>query len=176
MYNIFALIPRYKATISYIVFIVIVNYLFSYLPLISFFHEMITPADILVGAIYIFRDFAQREIQHKVIIAMLVGALLSYLMSSKEVATASLVAFMIGETLDWLIFTFTKKPLSQRLIWSSLLSTPIDSYVFLFLINRVLWVEFSVMTLAKFFGVFIVWLMWKRYCTDDAPYQAETYA
>lgn len=157
------LLYRYKATLSYIIFIVILNYLYSYLPMISLYNQLFTPADMIVGAVYIFRDFAQREIKHKVILAMLVGALLSYAMSSKEVAYASVCAFMVGETIDWLIFTFTKKPLSQRLIWSSMISAPIDSYVFMLMIHRVLFLEFTFMTMSKFAGVLVVWLIWKRY-------------
>lgn len=167
-------IYRYKATLSYIVFIVVLNYLYSYLPMISYYNQMFTPADMLVGAVYIFRDFAQREIKHKVILAMLVGAGLSYLMATKDVATASVCAFLVGETIDWLIFTFTKKPLSQRLIWSSMISAPIDSYVFLLVLNRVMFLEFSLMTLSKFLGVIVVWLAWKRYGTDDTSYSPAT--
>lgn len=162
------LLYRYKATLSYIVFIVILNCLYSYLPMISFYDQLFTPADMIVGAVYIFRDFAQREIKHKVIFAMLIGAVLSYMMASKEVAYASVCAFVVGETIDWLVFTLTKKPLSQRLIWSSILSVPLDSYVFMMIINRVLFLEFTFMNISKFAGVFVVWLLWKRYGTEAA--------
>lgn len=154
---------RYKATLSYIIFIVILNCLYSYLPMISFYNQLFTPADMIVGAVYIFRDFAQREIKHKVIFAMLIGAVLSYLMASKDVAYASVCAFAVGETIDWLVYTFTKKPLSQRLIWSSVISVPLDSYVFMMMINGMLFLEFALMNVSKFAGVLLVWLLWKWY-------------
>lgn len=157
---------RYKATLSYIIFIVILNCLYSYLPMISFYNQLFTPADMIVGAVYIFRDFAQREIKHKVIFAMLIGAILSYLMASKEVAYASVFAFAVGETIDWLVFTLTKKPLSQRLLWSSVLSVPLDSYVFMMMINGMLFLEFALMNVSKFAGVLVVWLLWKWYGTE----------
>ena len=120
-----------------------------------------------VGMIYIFRDFAQREIKHYVIFAMLVAGVLSYVLADQAVAYARVSAFLIGETIDWLIFTFTRKPLSQRLLWSSTASAPIDSYVFLALLGRVNWVAMSVMTVAKFLGVILVWVMWKRIGRDE---------
>ncbi len=169
------LLYRYKATLSYIIFIVILNCLYSYLPMISLYNQLFTPADMIVGAVYIFRDFAQREIKHKVMIAMLFGALLSYFMSSKEVAYASVCAFMVGETIDWIIFSFTKKPLSQRLIWSSVISAPVDSYVFMVMINRLLFSEFVFMNVSKFAGILVVWLIWKR-CSvlrDSSPLGGE---
>lgn len=171
--NFTLLLRKYKATIAYIITIVVVNVLYSYLPYVSWFNNAVSPADAIVGAIYIARDFAQREIKHKVMIAMFVGAVLSYLMAAEQVAFASVVAFSVGETIDWLIFTFTRKPLSERLLWSAIISTPIDSYVFLSLLANLNWVEFCAMTLAKILGVVLVWLTWKRRNRQPSPqYQA----
>src|SRR5690606_4332743 len=112
-------------------FIVVVNCGYPIFPFITIAHSPFSSGDVLVGMVYIFRDFAQREIKHYVILAMLFGAAVSYLLADKTMAIASLCAFSIGETIDWAIFTFTGKPLSQRLLWSSAISAPIDSGVFL---------------------------------------------
>ncbi|MGF1461587.1 MAG: VUT family protein [Maricaulaceae bacterium] len=42
------------------------------------------------------------------------------------------MAFAISEIVDWAVYTFTKRPLSQRILLSSAFSAPIDSTVFLF--------------------------------------------
>jgi queuosine precursor transporter len=152
---------RLKATILYIVFIISTNSLFVYVPCITLFRESLSPADAMVGCIYILRDFAQREIKSYVIIAMLIGGGLSYLFASNTVAFASLCAFFTGELVDWALFTWTRKPLSQRLLISSVCSSPLDSFVFLVLIGRLNWVEFSVITLFKFVGIFGVWAYWR---------------
>src|SRR5688500_7746168 len=107
---------RFKATFAYILLIIFINSLFSYSPTLLIFNQPFSPADITVGAIYIFRDFSQREIKHYVLLAMLVGGILSYLCAAKAIAFASIMAFFIAEIIDWLIFTLTKKPLSQRLL------------------------------------------------------------
>ncbi|MBA2653808.1 MAG: VUT family protein [Gammaproteobacteria bacterium] len=152
---------KYKATATYIFLIIFVNSLFSHLPLVNILGQRFSPADVLVGSTYIFRDFSQREIKSYVLIAMLVGGLLSYFFAENTVAFASISAFFAGELIDWAIFTWTQKPLSQRLLLSSVCSCPIDTIIFLGLIGRLTWMEFAVMTLFKFLGIFWVWGYWQ---------------
>ena len=63
---------KYKFTLSYILAIVLVNMGFIYVPMIPMFGEMFPPMSLVVGAVFILRDFAQREIGHRVLGAMLV--------------------------------------------------------------------------------------------------------
>ncbi len=151
----------YKATLTYIILIVFVNMLFSYLPFVQILGQPVSPADITVGVIYVLRDFAQREIKHYVIVAMLIGALLSFLLADPVIAAASVTAFIIGETVDWLVYTFTKKPLSKRILWSACLSSPIDSYIFVYMIGRAHWLPWLIMFLSKMIGVLLLWGSWK---------------
>ncbi len=155
------LLVRYKATLSYILLIVVLNKLYGSLPLFSFFDELVSPLDVAVGMIYIFRDFSQREIGRAVILAMLFAGYLSFVLADQTVAYGSLCAFLIGEFIDWGIFTYTRKPLSQRLLWSALISAPIDSLTFLALLGRLNWLAISVMTLTKVLGVLFVWAVWR---------------
>jgi uncharacterized PurR-regulated membrane protein YhhQ (DUF165 family) len=114
------------------------------------------------------RDFAQREIGHRVLFAMLIGAALSYVMADPQVAIASTAAFLVSELADWLVYSLTKRPLSQRIIYSSVLSTPLDSAVFLFGIGQFSIVGVLTMTASKLVGAFIVWwLMRKREARPD---------
>lgn len=149
------------ATLSYIGLVVLLNALFVYLPYLTLWGQRFTIADTTVGIIYLVRDFAQREIRHYVLVAMLIGAGLSYVLASRDIAVASVMGFVVGELIDWLIYTFTKKPLSQRLLASALISAPIDSYVFIAMLGPVHSLEWSIMTFSKFIGVFILWSLWK---------------
>jgi len=149
------------ASISYIGFIVLLNTCIVYLPGVPAFGERFSPADVLVGGIYLVRDFAQQELRHYIFLAMLIGAALSYFLASKALAIASVSGFAVGEVMDWAIYTFTKKPLSQRLIWSAVLSSPLDSWVFLGVSGRLHWLTFTVMTLGKIMGVIVLWSVWK---------------
>lgn len=130
------MLNQYKFTIGYILSVVLINVGFVYVPLIPFYDTMYPPMSIIVGIIFILRDYAQREIGHKVIGAMVVGAILSYVMANPFIAVASFVAFMISELTDWGVYTFTGKPLHERILISSLASTPVDSAVFLLMIGQ----------------------------------------
>ena len=157
------MIARYKSTLLYILLIVAVNYGFTVVPLVKLPDGTLwPPMSLVVGFIFVVRDFAQREIGHKVLLAMLVGAALSYVMAAPYVAIASATAFLVSELMDWLIYSVTKRPLSQRILYSSLLATPIDSAVFLFGIGHLSLVGVLTMTASKLIGALIVWWLIRR--------------
>jgi queuosine precursor transporter len=153
---------KYKYSVSYIVLIVLLNTLFAYIPLIQIFSTEISPMDWSVGVVYVLRDFAQRELEHKVIFAMFIGSLISYVLAGKDLAIASMSAFLIAEFVDWSVYSFTKWSLSQRILWSASLSAPIDSIVFLWIIHQLNWLAVLVLSLAKIFGVMFVWYGWRN--------------
>tara|TARA_X000001388_G_scaffold63482_2_gene49450 strand:- start:1972 stop:2451 length:480 start_codon:yes stop_codon:yes gene_type:complete len=150
-------IMNYKFTIAYIVSIVAVNIGFVYIPPVPLLGEMFPPMSLIVGLIFIARDFAQREIGHKVIGAMAVGAIFSYLMADPFVAIASVIAFAISEMVDWGVYTYTKRPLRDRILLSSALGTPVDSAVFLLILGFFSPLGFLLMTLAKMLTAVILW-------------------
>lgn len=152
---------KYACTILYIILIILVNNLFVYAPVLTLFGAPFSSADMVVGIVYLMRDFSQRELGHYVIVAMLLGCALSYYLASKEVAFASVMSFFVGEFIDWVIFTYTKKPLSQRLLSSTLICAPIDSSVFLYCVGQLNLVGVLVLTLGKAVGIFSVWLYWR---------------
>lgn len=148
---------NYKSTLAYIACIVLLNTLFARVPLVSVRHAEFSPMDWAGGALYILRDFAQQEIQHKVGWAMLIGASISYYFAAPSIAMASISAFLVAETIDWWLYTFTKRPFSERLLLSAGVSSPVDSLVFLMVAQRFTWLEMSLVTLFKWLGVLILW-------------------
>ena len=152
---------KYKFTCLYIILIVLINWGFTVVPLVPLLGEMFPPLSLVVGLIFVARDFAQREIDHKVIGAMLVAGLISYIMADPFIAIASIVAFTISELTDWAIYTWTKKPFAQRILISSAVSTPLDSGVFLAMIGHFSILNTILMTVAKMIGALIVWYMVK---------------
>lgn len=91
-----------------------------------------TPFSILPGLALVLRDFSQREIGHKVLYLLLIGTFFSFIMAAPEIAIASGLAFMVSELIDWAVYTFTRKPLSERILYSSLLAAPIDTVLFFY--------------------------------------------
>tara|TARA_R100001015_G_C4580632_1_gene137173 strand:+ start:463 stop:921 length:459 start_codon:yes stop_codon:yes gene_type:complete len=147
-----------KNVTFYILAIVVANIGFSYIPMISLpFGEKFAPMSLLVGFVFVLRDLAQRDLGHKVLFAISVGIALSYLLADPFVATASAVAFAISEITDWAVYTLYKKPLKQRILISSSISTPVDSAVFMLMLGFFSWYGFFVMVASKMLGALIVW-------------------
>jgi len=153
----------YRFTALYIALIVAVNYGFSVVPLVELpGGVMWPPMSLLVGFVFIVRDFAQREIGHRVLLAMAVGVGLSYIMADPYVAMWSAIAFLVSELADWAVYTFTKRPMSERVIYSSILSAPLDSAVFLIGLGIATPVGIAAMSASKLLGAIAVWWMMKR--------------
>ena len=154
---------RFKYTILYVALIVAVNYAFTVVPLVRLPDgTMWPPVALAVGFVFVLRDFAQREIGHKVLLAMLIGAVLSYFMAGPAVAAASAAAFLVSELADWAVYSYTKRPLSQRILLSSAIGAPIDSLVFLGGIGFLSAAGVVAMTVSKLVGALIVWWLVRR--------------
>ncbi len=154
---------RFKYTILYVALIVAVNYAFTVVPLVRLPDgTMWPPVALAVGFVFVLRDFAQREIGHKVLLAMLIGAVLSYFMAGPAVAAASAAAFLVSELADWAVYSYTKRPLSQRIMLSSAIGAPIDSLVFLGGIGFLSAAGVVAMTVSKLVGALIVWWLVRR--------------
>lgn len=144
-------------TAAYIASIALVNYLFTVLPLYTLpSGDKWSLGSVIVGLVFVARDFAQREIGHHVWIAMLIGAILSYQMADPFVAAASLMAFAVSECVDWAVYSWTKRPLAQRIVLSSLISTPVDSAVFLQVIGHLSVTGLVIMVLSKMVAAIVV--------------------
>lgn len=98
---------------------------------------MFQPLAVVTGLVLVARDFAQREVGNRVLLAMLVGLGLSTLTSWITVVIASGAAFLVSETVDWLVYTMSRRPLSQRIMISSAFSAPLDQVVFIYLASLV---------------------------------------
>ena len=119
------------------------------------------PLAIVTGLVLVVRDFAQRELRHWIWGAMIVGLLLSTLTSWITVVVASGLAFLVSETVDWAVYTFSKRPLSQRIMVSSLASAPLDQIVFIGLASLVVpgifaWGTILTGIVSKLLGAWIV--------------------
>jgi queuosine precursor transporter len=93
--------------------------------------------------------------------AMILGLLLSTLTSWITIVVASGLAFLISETVDWAVYTFSKRPLSQRIMISSTASAPLDQLVFIGLASMVVpgifaWGTILTGIASKLLGAFVV--------------------
>lgn len=149
--------PQGFWTTAYIGAVVAINWLFVVVPMVPVLGTMFPPVMLVVGFVFVFRDFAQREIGHWVVIAMLVAGGISYFMSAPVVALASVTAFLISEAIDWAVYTFTRKPLSQRILVSSAVAVPVDTIVFLQMVGFFDWTAVALVSAAKMLGALVFW-------------------
>ena len=148
-------------TLTYILSIVLVNWTFVVLPPLTTPLGDLYFATLLVGAVFVLRDYAQREIGHRVLLATLAAGVITWFMTNPALAVASITAFAISEMADWAVFSFTGRPLQKRILISSLISVPLDSLAFLYLSGYLAPLSFTTETLSKAVGVAIVWFMLK---------------
>lgn len=141
----------------YVLTILGVNLGFSYVPMIETPIGLVSPMAVVVGAVFVIRDFAQRYAGHYVLCGMIAGAILSYALADPFVATASVLAFIAAEGADYLLYTITKRPFHERVLWSSAVSTPIDTAVFLFGIGGFTIGTFLLMVFSKMVAAILIW-------------------
>jgi uncharacterized PurR-regulated membrane protein YhhQ (DUF165 family) len=152
-----------RSALLYIFSIVLVNYAFTAVPILFLpGGEAWSPVALIVGFIFVIRDYAQREIGHKVLPAMLAGGIISWFMADPAVAVASICAFLVGELLDWAVYSFTRRPFSQRVLLSSLLGAPMDSAVFMLMIGLFSVPSVIIMTVSKLLGALAVFFLTLR--------------
>ena len=156
--------------ITYILLIVGVNWAFSVTPVIPLRNgEVWAPLSLIVGFIFVVRDVAQRRVGHHILWGMLAGCAISWKLASPGIALASAAAFALGELADWVIFTLTRRPLSSRILLSSLIAVPLDSLTFLWLTGLAAPLSFLTMTASKFAGALLVFLLLRRREVNNAP-------
>ena len=153
---------KYGATLNYIVMVTLINVGFSWTPVYHLWGQEMSIMDPIAGIIYLVRDFAQRELGHYIFVAMLACGVLSYFLATPQIAIASVSAFMVGEIVDWALFTFTKRPLKDRLLLSACLSTPLDTFVFLWGVDRLNILSMMVMSIGKFTGILLIYYGWRH--------------
>ncbi|MBI1251230.1 MAG: VUT family protein [Alphaproteobacteria bacterium] len=152
-------------TALYVALMPLINWSFAAVPTFpipdAWGGGQLQPLAIVTGLVLVVRDFAQREIKHWILAAMLVGLALSSLTSWITIVLASGAAFLISETVDWAVYTFSNRPLSQRIMISSVASAPLDQLVFIYLASLVVpgifaWGTIATGIASKLLGAFAV--------------------
>ncbi|WP_456684416.1 VUT family protein [Bradyrhizobium sp. P5_C11_2] len=154
----------------YVLFILFINWTVYGIGDWDVLGAKIPPALFAAGVVFVLRDFSQQEIGQRVLVATLLAAAGSYFVAGGWIALASAIAFVISETVDQIVFTILRKPLKDRILISSACSVPIDSFVFLQLIERFTLGAFLIACIIKMVASLAIWL-WLRHrdAPDEAP-------
>jgi queuosine precursor transporter len=160
---------------AYMAFIVLVNWLFVPEQLIEGVTQWTTNswlgtfylANIVVGFVFVLRDYAQREVGHTILAFTALAMIPVYLFAGPGLAVASLVAFALSETMDWSVYSFTKRPLQNRILLSSMLAVPVDTLAFQHLAGYLSAASFVTEIASKAIGVAVVWYLLKLRTGDE---------
>ncbi len=120
----------------YVALIVAANWLTATYGLIPIgFGLSVTAGTFAAGGVLLARDWVQvRSGRAVVLVAIAVGALLTWAISTPALAVASGVAFAVSEGVDWSVFTpLRERSLPAAVLVSSVVSAPIDTVLFLHL-------------------------------------------
>jgi hypothetical protein len=134
---------HWRTASLYVGSVVLVNVGFSLSPQLDWLWSLV------VGGVLVLRDLAQRSWGHRTLALMLVAALLSSRLGSPRFAVASASAFLMSETIDWLIYSLTKRPFADRVLISVAFSAPVDTACFLLLGQIWSWRLFAIGLAAK---------------------------
>lgn len=143
----------------YVVAIVAVNWMFTAIAPWSTPLGDLYLANVVVGFIFVLRDYAQREVGHYILFATALAGVLTWFMVDPAIAAASITAFILSETADWGVYSFLRRPLSQRILISSMIAVPLDTLAFQYLAGYLTLAAFATEIVSKAFGVVIVWYL-----------------
>jgi uncharacterized PurR-regulated membrane protein YhhQ (DUF165 family) len=147
----------------YVGLMILVNWMYGALPMVTTPWGPWSWGSLVVGAVFIARDYAQRAVGARwVLLPMAVGLALSCWAAPREIVLWSGLAFAASEGVEWLIFTLTRKPFRERVLLSVGVAVPIDSAIFLGGIGGLSTAQFVVMCLSKFLALAWIWLPQKR--------------
>jgi queuosine precursor transporter len=172
-----AFVRKYIWVALYVGLIPFVNWSFTWAPNWTLWEGFtFNPVTIATGLILVVRDFAQREIGHRVILAMLVALGLTVWLAGPELALASGIAFFVSELVDWALFTFTKASLTVRVLLSTAIAAPIDTMVFLYFAESLregsfTWANIVSSSAGKLLGlaVVIALMRWRERRNEGLP-------
>ena len=143
----------------YVASIVLVNWMFTAIAPWSTPMGDLYLANVVVGFIFVLRDYAQREIGHYILFATAVAGGLTWFMVDPAIAAASITAFILSETADWGVYSFLRRPLSQRILVSSMIAVPLDTLAFQYLAGYLTPAAFVTEIASKAVGVVLVWYL-----------------
>lgn len=116
--------------VMYLISILLGNFFVMWFGLIKF-AGLTFPAGVLfVGLTFSFRDFVQKKWGDWACWTWMVVATIITFFLNKQIAIASVSAFIISEAVDWTFFKYLKYSLKKRICVSNLFSCPLDSLIF----------------------------------------------
>jgi uncharacterized PurR-regulated membrane protein YhhQ (DUF165 family) len=119
--------------------IVLANILVHALGIVTVFGLTFPAGAVAIGLTFSTRDFVQERYGKYGCWGWMLVAVAITFVFNRQLALASVCAFVIAEFSDWAIFTYTRGNFEKRLVLSNLISTPLDSLIFVLLAFGPVW-------------------------------------
>jgi queuosine precursor transporter len=126
--------PALAASAAYVLVILAANYLTAWFGLVpAGFGLLVTAGTYAAGLALLARDVVQREAGLPAVVACIAaGGILSWWLATPRLAVASVVAFLLAESLDTLVFTpLERHGWNRAVIASNVVGAIVDTFVFL---------------------------------------------
>ena len=117
---------------------------------------------IAVGLTFSARDFVQERYGKIGCWGWMLTASAITLAFNQQLALASFCAFFLAELSDWFIYTKTRGSFKKRLMLSNLISTPLDSLVFVLLAFGPAWPAIWGQTIIKMLSSILILPLFKN--------------
>lgn len=157
---------KYIHVLFYLLSILLANWLVHRFGIIDLEWIMFPAGAVAIGLTFSARDFVQRYYgRWGCWIWMITACIITYFVNQK-LAMASVAAFLCSETIDWILFTFTPYSFRKRIMISNVISTPIDSIVFVTIAFGWFWPAVWGQALVKFISSLIPILLVKNESQD----------
>lgn len=116
--------------ILYLLSIIIANFFVIWFGIVHVAGLSFPAGVVFVGLTFSFRDYVQRYWGDKACWIWMLAATGITFLFNKQIALASVSAFLISEGVDWFAFKTLKMPFKKRVYISNLFSCPLDSLIF----------------------------------------------
>ena len=144
------------SAVFYLGSIVLANVLVHTLGIVKVLGLSFPAGAVAIGLTFSARDFVQERYGKFGCWGWMLAASLVTCAFNRQLALASAGAFLISEFSDWAIYTTCRGGLVKRLLLSNLISTPIDSLVFVLLAFGPVWPAIWGQTLIKLVSSLLV--------------------
>lgn len=142
--------------------IILGNILVHSLGLVTVFGLTFPAGAVAIGLTFSARDFVQERYgKYGCWIWMLVASVITFAFN-QQLAFASACAFFIAEFSDWVIYTRTRGSFEKRLLLSNLISTPLDSLIFVLLAFGPIWPAIWGQTIIKMISSLLILPLFKN--------------
>jgi uncharacterized PurR-regulated membrane protein YhhQ (DUF165 family) len=150
------------SAVFYLSSIILANILVHTLGIVTVFGLTFPAGAVAIGLTFSTRDLVQERYGKYGCWAWMLVAVLITFAFNRQLAIASVCAFVVAEFSDWAIYTYSRGNIEKRLILSNLVSTPIDSLVFVLMAFGPVWPAIWGQTIVKMISSMLILPLFKN--------------